>query len=416
MQRRAFPWAAIFVFMAVFLGPRLFPAEAGETTVSAQVRRLIDRRDELDRKAEEARTWDGPKLREPLSALIKLGKPAIPALLVVLHDAERRGQSRAYAAEVLGCIGDPEVVPDLVATLQDKSAWARAAAAEALGRMKTEPQLVVPALIPLLQDKVSTVRKGAACALAKYGPAAGEAVLALVQLLDDDYSDARWAGALALRSVGTPAKVAAPKLICLLKDKDSEVRRFAAYALGVLGAGTKDTVPALLAALDATDPRESGDPQQAIIYALEALSTEAGAAAPALVKILGDSSGKSWTRDSTVKALAAIGPPSIPPLAKLVDEGKDEMRYFAIQCLGMIGPPSAPVLSKMLQNNDWCIRLHAAKALGEIGPAARDAVPALTQALEDKLQNPPLEMRWPPLSERTYQAIKLALRKITPDE
>jgi HEAT repeat protein len=38
---------------------------------------------------------------------------------------------------------------------------------------------------------------------------------------------------------------------------------------------------------------------------------------------------------------------------------------------------------EVLKDTDWRIRANAARGLGEIGPAAKDAVPALIEALND---------------------------------
>jgi HEAT repeat protein len=63
-------------------------------------------------------------------------------------------------------------------------------------------------------------------------------------------------------------------------------------------------------------------------------------------------------------------------------------RQQAFAALVKIGPPAVPALAALLRESaTWDVRWKAAEALGEIGPAARDAVPALADALRDGTQN-----------------------------
>ena len=57
--------------------------------------------------------------------------------------------------------------------------------------------------------------------------------------------------------------------------------------------------------------------------------------------------------------------------------------------MGKIGPAAAkhevtiPALIKILEDKENWMRDSAAKVLGKMGPAAREAIPALTEALND---------------------------------
>jgi HEAT repeat protein len=80
-------------------------------------------------------------------ALVKIGTPAVPALIQALGD--RSENVRRAAAEALGAIGDPQAVPALIQALGHETDpfaddWAvRRAAAWALGKLG-DPQAVPP--------------------------------------------------------------------------------------------------------------------------------------------------------------------------------------------------------------------------------------------------------------------------------
>jgi bilin biosynthesis protein len=63
---------------------------------------------------------------------VRIGAPAVPALIQALGDSDR--DVRRAAAEALGKLGDPQAVSPLIQALGDRSENVRRAAAEALGR------------------------------------------------------------------------------------------------------------------------------------------------------------------------------------------------------------------------------------------------------------------------------------------
>ena len=159
-------------------------------------------------------------------ALVKIGTPAVPALIQALRD--RSENVRFAAAEALGKLGDPQAVPALIQALGDSDWYVRRAAAEALVKIGTP---AVPALIRALGDSDSDVRAVAAWALVKIGT---PAVPALIKALGDWWSEnVRRAAAEALGDLGDPQAV--PPLIQALGDDWDAVRFAAAWALGKLG-------------------------------------------------------------------------------------------------------------------------------------------------------------------------------------
>src|SRR5207249_1164290 len=93
---------------------------------------------------------------------------------------------------------------------------------------------------------------------------------------------------------------------------------------------------------------------------------------------------------------------AVPALSALLKEDKKELTEAAITSLGKMGRPAVPALMDALKNKEGTnkpkkgdkkapkpadrtafLRAKAAQALGEIGAPAKDAVPALIDALKD---------------------------------
>jgi len=81
-------------------------------------------------------------------SLIKIGKPAVPALIDLL--AAKEWAARENASEILGEIGDDRAVPALIGALKDELRGVRMKAAEALGKIGDERAL--PPLMDLLDE------------------------------------------------------------------------------------------------------------------------------------------------------------------------------------------------------------------------------------------------------------------------
>ncbi len=187
-------------------------------------------------------------------ALIKLGSPAVGALVSVLNAPDSGG--RIYAAWALGVIKDSAAVESLIAALKDTNvvlklnvvtalgsmndqraveplinalkdtnADVRLISAAALGRLK-DSRAVAP-LIELLKDANFGVIKNAAGALVAIGPPAVELLLGA---LNDGNASVRAYATDTLSAIADPRMV--EPIISLLKDPDANVRMHAAFALG----------------------------------------------------------------------------------------------------------------------------------------------------------------------------------------
>lgn len=117
-----------------------------------------------------------------VSALTKIGAPAVPALIEALDDPAE--QIHAYAAFTLGEIGAGAVaaVPVLIGAFSDPSEKVNISAAYALGKIGTD---AVQPLIRALGDPAEKVWGLAALALGEIGAGAVAAVPVLIEALSD---------------------------------------------------------------------------------------------------------------------------------------------------------------------------------------------------------------------------------------
>jgi HEAT repeat protein len=113
--------------------------------------------------------------------LIRVGEPAVPALVELLKSEDAR--LRARAATTLWGMGSKgrAGVPALALTLADPDLDVRLASAMALESMGPDTKEAMLALVRALKDREGRVRQWAAKALGKIGPAAKDALPALVE-------------------------------------------------------------------------------------------------------------------------------------------------------------------------------------------------------------------------------------------
>ncbi len=212
-------------------------------------------------------------------ALVRIGKPAVPALTEALKDS--RWWVRRYAAKVIGRIGKP----------------------------------AVPALIEIVKDSLF-VPKGVKDALVETG---GPAVPALIDILKDKklwwiHDDV--AGILG--DIGDTR--AMPALVDALKYKDSKVRYYAVLAIGDIAKKNPGNIPevtrVIFALVNALDGRDGG----VRCSALGAIAKIGTPAFPALIEMLKDK--KWWVRRDAVEIFGRMGDTRAMPA--LVDALKDK--------------------------------------------------------------------------------------------
>lgn len=164
---------------------------------------------------------------------------------------------------------------------------------------------------------------------------------------------------------GTADKENVHALIGALKDEDAGVRRSAAQALGECGPGGREATGPLIAALDDED-----------FWVGEA-------AADALRKITGTPEPQRERRNRSREPSGV--PPAVQNLLQAMQDPKS--RWMAVVALGEMGSAARdaiPALVDALEDDDVAVRWDAAKALGKMGPAAASAVPALAAVIHEQ--------------------------------
>ena len=191
----------------------------------------------------------------------------------------------------------------------------------------------------------------------------------------------------AARGGPPPPLTAVPSLLSLLQDADRDVRLRAVTSLGDLAGEVRRLLPGLRAALGeaALHDRDDGVRAEAVHALLRAgpqTATEVGPLVDAL------DSEVDVVRFHAAIALGDFGPGARPAVSALIraslwDE-EPAVRVGAATALWKIdrkGPLVLHVLTEALGDANELICWVAAECLGQIGPAAREAVPALRQAL-----------------------------------
>ena len=377
------------------------PAAAGaaETRVSELIKGLRSPDESARLEAIDTLGLMGPKAAEAVSPLRRL-----------LNDDS--AAVRAHAAESLGEIGAPakSAAAALVSLVGDPEAAVCREAIDALARIRPGPELTIPLMSKVLKDaEDDSVRIRALSCLADLGE---EAVPFLMEALKDDEA-AYWA-CLVLSESGPGAKDAVPALTGLVGDEEHEVAREAILALAAIGAPAAPAVPALVKALDddvnrvpavyalgsignvpgdvkeriKRDARGADDVLQTVsIWALARWSPGnerlIRRATELLIERLTDEDPRA--REAAARALIDLDPdPEIarPLMTKAMALASPEALDDILDALASLGEKAVPRLAEALKHEEVCAK--AAAVVARIGPAAKDAVPALIEALGDE--------------------------------
>jgi HEAT repeat protein len=184
-----------------------------------------------------------------------------------------------------------------------------------------------------------------------------------------------------------PRLALVPVLISLLKDADRDVRVRVLTALGNLGGQAHRVLPVLRAALKETAVKD--DDAWVRSYAAHAL-LQVGPEPDTEVAALIDSLQNELEvmRFHAAIALGNLGRDARPAVPALIhtalwdqDPGVRVEAAVALWKIDRTGPLVIPVLIKALADDNELICWIAADCLGQIGSEARQAVPALRQAL-----------------------------------
>jgi hypothetical protein len=376
----------------------------------------------LSRWIEDLETADLNVRNLALQELQQLGpeaREAVPALIAALEKAPQ-GDSyrRAGLVRTLGVIGPGAraAVPLLVSLVDPSGAIGEtgAAPAFALLRIGAEPAQQRQAVRSVLLARFFRSSGYEEAAVdEELTQVADRALPFMVELLTDSEESCRYAAARALARYGPPEAQLAPALAAALNDPSLQVRIQVAPTLAACQPGRKsEAIAALLAVL--ANPELTSD-------VCAALSQIGGDAVAPLLPLLRQHEGPAQL--PSIRALAAIGEPSLPGLRQelrgpsaagrsgaarglgllagqaqsafedlvaVLDDGTGEVRYSAAQALVRIDASRAgaavPHLVAGLESAEVCVRGEAATMLGllaQAGHRAEVALPALSKLLTD---------------------------------
>jgi HEAT repeat protein len=172
-------------------------------------------------------------VREDITwALVKLGAAAVLPLIALLQS--ENPQARHDAAHALGKVGDSRAVPALVVVLHDADSTVGFKAMFALGQIGAAQ--AIPALLSFLADERPEIRELLTQVLEQFG---GTAVPLLSQALAHPRWQVREHAAEILGLIGT--RDAVPVLVAALHDEAWQVRYAAVFALHTIGGATAKT-------------------------------------------------------------------------------------------------------------------------------------------------------------------------------
>jgi HEAT repeat protein len=215
----------------------------------------------------------------------------------------------------------------------------------------------------------------------------------LASMLTDADESVVGAAAMSLGRLGSAARSAAPAMAAALFDRNGRPRGAVALGLGRLGEDGVAAVPLLVACLRRGDDTRYGE----LIQALDALRwTPAAADIPRLTEMLRSDGWRHdermWSALALIERAARAGASAVPRLLDLACGSTETLRGRVIEVIGSVSagePEAIALLIDALRSGEvqycctgsWDTPAGAARALGRIGAPARDAVPALIEAL-----------------------------------
>ncbi|CAE7839114.1 unnamed protein product [Symbiodinium sp. CCMP2592] len=344
--------------------------------------------------------------REPVAfALANIGQEAPEAVLPSVLEALQASEwyVRWVAASACGLLGEKAAafVPRLRQLAKyDSEEKVRTVASQSLSDMSKVITLPMPNMTDWqlqLDGTSSQARADAANELGKWGKQAAEAIPKLTQLLQDDREVAgdmcvRDAAVRALGHIGSAAASSVPEILKQLRRRStSSFREPVAFALANMGQQAPEAVlPSVLEALQASEWYV----RWVAASACGLLGEKAAAFVPWLRQLAKyDSEEKVRTVASQslsdMSKVITLPTPNMTDWQLQLDSTSSQARADAANELGNLGKEAAeaiPKLTQLLQDDrevagDMCVRDAAVRALGHIGSAAASSVPEILKQL-----------------------------------
>lgn len=179
----------------------------------------------------------------------------------------------------------------------------------------------------------------------------------------------------AVRRMGTRI---VPALLARLESSNTNDQARAILGFEALGAAGRHAIPSLTALLRV---------ESTSLPAARALAAIGPVSVPLLTNSL--TSPSAFIRSSSARALGRLradGRLAVPALVGVLNDDDDDLRYFAARALGNLAVEpvqSVPALVSRLEDPNVEVRKIAARSLGQFHGHARGAVPALRKALNN---------------------------------
>jgi HEAT repeat protein len=334
----------------------------------------------------------GPKdLQKAIATVAGEGPRAIPRLKAAfrLHNKDKGEYDALHilVAEALGRMGEP-ALPTLLEILHGQDD--EAASWVAWNGLPLMGSRAVPALVKIIdspQHAGTRLQVHAFDAIREIGPKAAAAVPALRNQLKRGGADIRRQAIIALKHIGPKAKAAVPDLIAVLDDPD--LAGWACDAVASAGPDDSAAVEQLLRIAGTSKHPGQGD----AILVLGNVRTKQQRVVDFLLRL--PASKPSDDTDSKERCYAATGlgtmrpvdPRVVPALVAVLKEDDYGLVKDAMRALGQLGGYAKEAVPEMLRflKTPNQHRLYAISNLGQIGPDASAAVPALTSEAADSL-------------------------------
>lgn len=196
-------------------------------------------------------------------------------------------------------------------------------------------------------------------------------------LRDTEQDEIRQGALQAIRALGPAARGEVDTIATALDASDPTVRRVAALALGAIGPHARAAAPGLVRLLgEDPEPRVRAAAAQALGETELAIAVD-----PLVAALVGDPD--RWVREAAGNALGALGAPACPAVLRVLQRApRLDVRLACVRALGRMGDgalAAVPALVAVLHER-WVGR-RAARALGRLGPTATAAIPELSTLL-----------------------------------
>jgi HEAT repeat protein len=347
--------------------------------------------------------------------LAAIGEPAVGPLIDLLevhHDSKVRTRAANTLAEIGRAAAPAVPILRRLEALTDPDRSLSAAAHSALKKILGSGAWGTGELTKLLSTSSDRLQRFWAIEeLRRLGPEAAPATEVLIKALDDNDSDLRESAADTLVEIGSKA---VPQLVQTIRAGSGRAHAHAASALRRIRPRPAEAIPHILDRLE----RGAADVGDHLAAAVVGIGSADPRAFPAYVKIL-EQASLSSLREKAAKGLGSFGAKALDPLAKGVDVHRTDPRVLAAiaQSLGKLGKTSAPLIPKLVEllgtddtqlrkeiiesltmigirpddvptvaalltDKERWIAVPAAQAIGSLGAGAKEAVPALREALK----------------------------------